>query len=121
MFYTEGSQQLKEARLNIAKYSIPRAQKRLHEEQKRVTDITDYESEDRQLEDKLNSVANYDIKESQYADERCVSRGVFSPDQSMFGTSGWSGDCKVWTVPNCDKKTTLKGHTDRAISIRFHP
>ena len=29
VFYTEGTQELKEARLEIAKYSLPKAQKRL--------------------------------------------------------------------------------------------
>ena len=50
-----------------------------------------------------------------------MSRGTLSPDETLFATSGWSGDCKVWGIPDCMKKTTLKGHNDRVISIRFHP
>ena len=59
--------------------------------------------------------------ESQYADERCVSRGCLSPDETMLATSGWSGDCKIWGIPSSNKITTLKGHSDRVISVRFHP
>ena len=64
---------------------------------------------------------NYDIQESQYADTRCVSRGCLNPDESLFATSGWSGECKVWGIPDCMLKTTLSGHNDRVVSIRFHP
>mmetsp|Transcript_1926 Transcript_1926/g.2755 ORF Transcript_1926/g.2755 Transcript_1926/m.2755 type:complete len:86 (+) Transcript_1926:546-803(+) len=69
----------------------------------------------------LNSVPNYDVVESQYADTRVVSRGCLSPDEKLFATSGWSGDAKVWGIPDCQLKTTLKGHTDRVVSVRFHP
>ena len=69
----------------------------------------------------INSVGQYDIKESQYADTRCVSRGCLSPNEELFASAGWSGECKVWGIPDCLLRTTLKGHTDRVISIRFHP
>lgn len=32
-----------------------------------------------------------------------------------------SGLCKVWSVPNCDLKQTLKGHTCNVGAIVFHP
>ena len=50
-----------------------------------------------------------------------MSRGCLSPDEKLFATSGWSGVCKVWGIPDCLQKTSLKGHTDRVVSIRFHP
>ena len=50
-----------------------------------------------------------------------MSRGVLSPDESLFATSGWSGVCRVFGIPDCSLRTTLKGHNDRVISIRFHP
>jgi U4/U6 small nuclear ribonucleoprotein PRP4 len=73
------------------------------------------------LQDFLNSVPQYDIIASQYVDTRCVSRGDLSTDGSLFATSGWSGDCKIWSIPDCEHKATLKGHNDRAICIKFHP
>ena len=50
-----------------------------------------------------------------------MSRGCLSPCEEFYATSGWNGECKVWGIPDCEQKTILKGHTDRAISIKFHP
>ena len=38
MFYTEGSLELRDVRLRIAKYSLPRAQIRLDAERKQIAD-----------------------------------------------------------------------------------
>lgn len=73
------------------------------------------------LEDYVNSIGPYEVQESQYADDRCVSRGCLSPDEELFATSGWSGICRVWGVPDCQLRTELKGHSDRVVNIRFHP
>ena len=83
--------------------------------------ITNHDIEDEKLQEYLNSVGQYDIQESQYADDRCVSRGCFNSNEDLFATSGWSGDSKIWSIPGCQLSTTLKGHSDRVISIRFHP
>mmetsp|Transcript_5507 Transcript_5507/g.9356 ORF Transcript_5507/g.9356 Transcript_5507/m.9356 type:complete len:159 (+) Transcript_5507:676-1152(+) len=83
--------------------------------------MVDVVLEDQRLFDFINGVPQYDVQESQYADTRSVSRGALSPNEDLFGTSGWSGDCKVWGIPDCLLKTTLKGHRDRVVSIRFHP
>lgn len=44
-----------------------------------------------------------------------------SPDEELFATSGWSGHCKVWGIPDCAIRTELRAHTDRVNCIRFHP
>lgn len=77
--------------------------------------------EERDIEEYLNAIGNYEVKESQYADDRCVSRGALSPNEELFATSGWSGLCKVWGVPDCQIRTELRGHNDRVNSIKFHP
>ena len=61
----------------------------------------DYVNSVREYEDYVNTIGPYIVKESQYADDRCVSRGTLSPDEELFATSGWSGECKVWGVPDC--------------------
>lgn len=120
-FYTEGCEELKEARLMIAKFSLPRAQRRLEYERFLRADVEKQMAEDRETENYLNSIGNYEVKESQYGDERAVSRGCIAPNEEFFATSGWSGTCKVWGVPDCEIRTELRGHTDRATSIKFHP
>ena len=110
VFYTEGCQELKSCRLKILKFSVAKSQYRLSQ----ASEFTD-------LEQVANGFGHYAVTESQYADDRSVSRGCLSPDEELFATSGWSGDCKVWGVPDCELRTELKGHTDRVVNIRFHP
>ena len=69
----------------------------------------------------MNAIGKYDVIGSQYADDRCVARGHLSPDESLFATAGWSGNCKIWGIPDCLFRTDLKGHRDRVCCIRFHP
>lgn len=77
--------------------------------------------EEREIDDYLNDIGPYEVCQSQYADDRCVSRGCLSPNEQLFATSGWSGVCKVWGIPDCQLRTELRGHTDRVNCIRFHP
>lgn len=77
--------------------------------------------EEKDIEDYLNGIGHYTVKESQYADERCASRGTLSPNEELFAVSGWSGNCKVYSVPDCELRTELKGHLDRVNYIKFHP
>jgi len=58
---------------------------------------------------------------SQFADDRGCARGTLSPDDSLFGVAGWSGDCNIFNVDTLNQVTTLKGHTDKVNGIAFHP
>ena len=97
VFYSEGSKELREGRLKIAKYSLPRAQLRVDKERQ----AQDVEARIQEVEECVNSIGSYVVQESQYADDRCVARGCLSPDEEFFATSGWSGICRVWGVPDC--------------------
>ena len=48
-------------------------------------------------------------------------RGSFIKDGSLFASSGGSGDCKVWSIPECELRTKLMGHVGRVNDIKFHP
>lgn len=90
------------------------------EQRKRRTEI-DRMKEEHEIEEFLNSIQTYEVKESQYGDDRNVSRGAISPDETLFATSGWSGTSKIWGIPDCQVRTELRGHTDRVNCIKFHP
>lgn len=98
-FYTVGSAELKQARTEIAKYSLPLSNYRLAKS-KRMRLITDRIDEELKYDEYVSEFKQYDIVASQYADERCVSRGDLSPNEEFYATAGWSGDCKVWGVPD---------------------
>jgi len=120
VFYTEGSIELKEARMEIAKFSIPRSAYRIELSKKKFMNL-DRIGEGLQYEEFLNTNKNFEFTSSQYADERGCSRGSLSPDDKYYAVAGWSGVCTILAVPDLNKVTYLKGHSERVNSIVFHP
>lgn len=119
-FYTHGTEELKAARLEIALYSVPKSTMRI-EMAKKKRHEQDRIEEASQYSNYISKYTKYDIQASQYGDDRCIAKGTLSPDEKLFGTAGWSGVCKIWGIPDCKMKYELKGHTDKAFSICFHP
>uniref|UniRef100_A0A069DUW1 Putative u4/u6 small nuclear ribonucleoprotein prp4 n=1 Tax=Panstrongylus megistus TaxID=65343 RepID=A0A069DUW1_9HEMI len=118
-WYHEGSETLREARLWIAKYSLPRARARLKKAREELTQPEASVTARRQeLQKKLTSLTIYS---SQIGDTRPVSYCCFSPDSTMLATSSWSGLCKIWSIPDCNEKKVLRGHNCNVCSIVFHP
>ena len=66
-------------------------------------------------------MGRFEISCSQVGDIRPISSAEFSPDSSLVATSSWSGLCKLWTMPNLELKSTLRGHNCNAGHIAFHP
>jgi len=116
----EGTKELKQARQEIAQFSLRQAAIRL--EKARIKKETMDPLEEEELIDKeLTQIPEFEISMVQFADPSCVSKGSFSPDGKYFATAGWSGLCKIWSIPDCNLKSTLLGHINRAIDIQFHP
>ncbi|XP_057670934.1 U4/U6 small nuclear ribonucleoprotein Prp4 [Diorhabda carinulata] len=118
-WYHEGPESLRVARLWIAEYSLPRAKDRL-EEARRLADLpaATKTAKMQELQKKIQATSIYS---SQVGDTRPISYCQFSPDSKLLATASWSGLCKVWSVPNCELKQTLKGHTCNVGAIVFHP
>jgi U4/U6 small nuclear ribonucleoprotein PRP4 len=120
IFYTEGPIDLKNIRMEIAQYSIPRATYRLEVSKKkfmemdRIQDSIDYENF-------LENHKNFEFISSQLGDERGCAKGSLSKDDSLFGVAGWSGNCSIFETKTLKQLTTLKGHTDKVNHISFHP
>ena len=119
-FLYEGSAELKNARQEIAKYSLKEAAIRV-EKNKIKKETIDPIEEEELIDRELEEIPKFEMSMCQFADPSCVSKGCFSPDTKYFATSGWSGLCKVWSIPDCNLKTTLLGHSNRAIDIQFSP
>jgi len=116
----EGPPELRAARLEIAKYSMKQAAIRV-EKNKIRRETTDPIEEEELIDRELEMIPKFEISMSQFADSSCASKGCFSSDGKYFATSGWSGLCKIWSVPDCNLQTTLLGHINRAIDIQFNP
>ncbi|DBB14069.1 TPA: hypothetical protein ACH3X3_001030 [Trebouxia sp. C0006] len=119
LFYTEGSALLKQARLHIAHFSLDRAAARLAGA-KRKRESPD-EDEIAEQADTIRLMRKVTNQSSEIADDRPSAACEFSPDGSTLATGAWSGLLKLWSVPDCQKKLTIKAHDDRVTGIAWHP
>lgn len=118
-WYHEGSGLLKIARTWIADYSLRRAEQRLQrmrEEKNIPTALANAKQQD--LYKRIRSMA---LVFSQFMETRPVSFCQFSPNSKLLATSSWSGNCKLWSVPDCQEIATLRGHEGEVGCIVFHP
>lgn len=118
-WYHEGPDSLRIARLWLADYSLPRAKDRLV----RAREALEVPSAARagrmvEMQKKLQSLAPLC---SQVGDTRPVSSAAFSEDSSLLLTSSWSGLCKLWSVPDCELKQTLRGHASYVGGVALRP
>ncbi|KZT09945.1 U4/U6 snRNP-specific spliceosomal protein [Laetiporus sulphureus 93-53] len=118
-FYTPGPLQLLEARRRIAEYSLPRAQKRVTQQRLdskiplgRIIDIR---------KKIFSEVKRFAELGSQIGDDRPISQVRFSPDSKLLATGSWTGNIKLWNVPNCTPVRTLHGHSDKVGGVAWHP
>ncbi|KAG9526032.1 U4/U6 small nuclear ribonucleoprotein Prp4, partial [Aureobasidium melanogenum] len=118
-FYTEGVDELLEARKEIARFSLPRTQQRVHFQRlesaiplQRHVDHRNY------VKDKLSG---FELFGSQIAGERPVSMARFSPNGNMVAAGNWGGSIKLLDVPNLEEKAVLRGHTAHVSGISWFP
>jgi U4/U6 small nuclear ribonucleoprotein PRP4 len=119
-FFSEGTNELRQIREEIAKYSIPRAAYRLEVSKKKFMDL-DRIQDSMDHANYLETCKGYEFISSQFADDRGCARGALSHCNSYFGVAGWSGDCNILDTKTLKHLTQLKGHSDRVNSISFHP
>uniref|UniRef100_A0A673AV29 U4/U6 small nuclear ribonucleoprotein Prp4-like n=1 Tax=Sphaeramia orbicularis TaxID=375764 RepID=A0A673AV29_9TELE len=118
-WYHEGSAYLKDSRLWLAKYSLPRAMRRLEaaRSQRDVAEAT-RAMRQQELHKSLRNLNNFC---SQIGDDRPISFCHFSPDSKMLATASWSGLCKLWSVPDCNLIRCLRGHNTNVGAVVFRP
>ncbi len=120
IFYTEGSTELHNARIDIIKYSLPRSSYRIENAKKCFMEL-DRIQEGIEHDNFLNNNKNYEFISSQIADERGCARGCLTPDDNYYGVAGLSGICNIFSLPELKKVTTLRGHGDKVNCIKFNP
>lgn len=129
LFYTEGTTALKQARLFLVNYSIPRAKQRIENQlQQRKEDDENQEKElerwaniQKSLTEKLETLKDFTLSATQVGDERPLSYCSLNHASTQLATSGWSGLCKLWNLENFECIQTFKGHTNKATCIIYHP
>jgi U4/U6 small nuclear ribonucleoprotein PRP4 len=118
-FYTEGSQELLNARRKIALYSLPRAKARVAIQKEESTiPLRTHIKHRKAVKEKLQG---FDLYGSQIAGERPVSITRFSPDGQTIAAGNWAGGIRLLTVPNLEEKVTVRGHSDRVSGLSWFP
>lgn len=119
VWYHEGPDSLKTARLFIAEYSLPRAHERLIKAKQSLKTLeADMALKTQEIHRKARSLINFC---SQIGDIRPLSYCQFSPNGKLLATASWSGLCKLWSLPDGNEIRILKGHNERVGGITFHP
>ncbi|MCJ1254622.1 hypothetical protein MMC24_002437 [Lignoscripta atroalba] len=118
-FYTEGMQELLEARKIIAHYSLPRAKARIASQKAESSiPLRTHIKHRKAIKDRLQL---FDLVGTQIAGDRPVGIARFSPNGELIAAGNWGGGIKVLDVPNLDEKKTLRGHTAQVGGISWYP
>ncbi|KAH3800392.1 U4/U6 small nuclear ribonucleoprotein Prp4-like [Dreissena polymorpha] len=117
-WYHEGAVSLKEARVWIAEYSIPKAKARVLKQKADSHFAAQKSVLNQDIHKRLRAVSN---ECSQIGDNRPLSFCQFSPNSKILATASWSGLCKLWSIPDCSPIRTLRGHNCSVGAIVFHP
>lgn len=118
-FYTTGSQELLQARIDIAKYSIPRAKKRIEFQKREATiPLRTHIKFRKEIKERLQG---FELQGSQTAGDRHVSMTRISPNGQMLATGNWGGQVKLIEIPSLEHKRTLRGHTNKISGLSWMP
>ncbi|KAK4988477.1 hypothetical protein LTR66_007304, partial [Elasticomyces elasticus] len=118
-FYSNGIQELLQARRDIARYSIPRAQARVEAQKLESTILVRTHVKFRTaIKERLSG---FELFGSQVAGDRPVGIARFAPNGQTIAAGTWGGTIKLLDVPNLEEKAVLRGHTDRVGGIAWYP
>lgn len=118
-FYTEGSEALLKSRKEIARYSLPRAKRRIAQ-QKEESSIPVYTHVKHRkiIKERLSS---FELFGSQIASERPMSVVRFAPNGELVASGDWGGSVKLLDVPNLETKMLLRGHKQIIGGLSWYP
>jgi U4/U6 small nuclear ribonucleoprotein PRP4 len=127
-YSSEGSLDLRVARLWILRDSLERAQRRLTAAKAAKANATQPAESDgmdvdvpEAAQDPLAYVKKFTGIASELGDDRPLSSIRFNPNGDLLAVASWSGLCKVWSAENYSCKMTLRGHSERIQHAVWHP
>ncbi|KAL7072417.1 hypothetical protein ACQ4LE_008521 [Meloidogyne hapla] len=118
-WYHRGPAALRDARVEIADFSLERAKQRL--ERARVQAMLSQQERALIKQATHRRIQTLQIYGTQVSGIRPTSFAEFSPDSKHIITSNWSGQVSVWSIPDCVEELKLQGHPCQVGAARFHP
>ncbi|KAK1850705.1 u4 u6 small nuclear ribonucleoprotein prp4 [Colletotrichum chrysophilum] len=118
-FYTPGGPALLQARIDIVKYSLPRARRRVQFQKAESTiPLRTHVKFRKQIKEKLEG---FELQGSQTAGDRNVSMTRLSPNGEIVAVGNWGGGLKLIEVPSLEQKMNLRGHTNKISGLSWYP
>ncbi|KAJ4751346.1 hypothetical protein LUZ62_085751 [Rhynchospora pubera] len=120
-FFTEADlpDDLLKARLDIAFYSLARAQSRVQRARRRRDDPD--EDFDKEADLAVQQAQAFLLDSSEIGDARPLSACSFSKDANYLATSSWTGCINIWSMPNVKLVSTISAHNERATDVACSP
>ena len=118
-FYSRGGQELLQARISIAKYSLPRAKRRTaFQKVESSVPLRTQVKFRKQIKERLHA---FELQGSQTVGDRHVSMTRISPNGELVAAGNWGGQIKLVEIPSMAEKMTYRGHTNKISGISWFP
>ncbi|EFJ41018.1 hypothetical protein VOLCADRAFT_84238 [Volvox carteri f. nagariensis] len=123
LFYTEGPDELRTARLALTRYSLLRAKARLLGAKRRREDPGALQASASAQSAAADAVRTIVQQSSELGDTRPISHCQFSPDGACLAACGWGGALTLWSVPACVRQWTAPTPSEapRLTGVAWHP
>ncbi|KAK0881408.1 hypothetical protein LTR87_004746 [Friedmanniomyces endolithicus] len=118
-FYTQGSDALFEARKDVARYTLPKAKRRILRQ--RLESAIPVQTHVRHRKAIKERLGGFELFGSQIASERPMSIVRFAPNGETIACGDWAGSVKLLDVPNLETKAVLRGHKQMVGGLSWYP
>ncbi|POR33225.1 Putative WD repeat-containing protein [Tolypocladium paradoxum] len=118
-FYSRGGNELLQSRINIARFSLPRAKRRTAFQRAEATIPLRTQVKSRKnIKERLQA---FELQGSQTVGERHISMTRISPNGELVAVGNWGGQVKLVEIPSLKDKMTYRGHTNKISGISWFP
>lgn len=118
-FYSRGGPALLQSRIDIVKYSLPRAKRRTaFQKAESTVPLRTQVKFRKQIKERLQA---FELQGSQTVGERHVSMTRISPNGEMVAVGNWGGQIKLVDIPNLNERVNFRGHTNKISGLSWFP
>ena len=118
-FYSRGGDELLSARIEIAKYSLPRAKQRVTFQRTEASiPLRTHVKFRKRIKERLQA---FELQGSQTAGDRHVSMTRISPNGELVAVGNWGGQVRLIELPSLTEVKLLRGHTNKISGLSWMP